>query len=85
MKLSARDKEVCVRQMTLGGKKDAVEVQQALKTDLNVSVCADIVRKALKEAELQFFIKPKKSLLLQKKIKARLAWARKYKHWTIDD
>lgn len=74
-----------MRQLTLGGKKNAVEVQQALKSDLNVSVCADTVRKALKEAGLQSFIKPKKPLLSQKNIKARLAWAYKYKDWTIDD
>lgn len=84
-KLTDRDKEFCVRQMTLGGKENAVEVQKALKDDLNISVCANTVRKALNEKGLVPFVKPKKPHLSPKNIKSRLAWAKEHAHWTMDD
>ena len=43
------------------------------------------LRRALVECGIGSFIKPKKPLLSQKNIKARLEWAKAHVDWTIND
>lgn len=83
--LSARDKAYCVRQITLRGKENAVQIKKSLKEDLNITASVDTVRRALNEQGLVVFVKPKKPLLSPKNIKRRLAWAKAHVDWTIDD
>ena len=84
-KLSARDEAFCVRNITIGGKENAVQVQKALKNELGISASPSTVRRALLRGGLGSFIRPKKPFLSQKNVKARLAWAIAHVHWTIDD
>src|SRR5579863_9446168 len=48
-------------------------------------VSAMTVRNCLKEAGLKSFPKAKKPLLTKRHIRQRLAFARKYQHWTVED
>lgn len=84
-KLSTRDKTFCVRQVTKCGKSNASQVQKALKEELGVVASATTVRRALNEQGLVAMVKPSKPLLSPKNVKARLAWAKAHKDWTIDD
>jgi transposase len=85
LKMSRRDKLYCVRQITTGGKRTAVEVRNALENDVGVSVNSNTVRRTLKNAGLGAIIKPKKPHLSSKNVKERLAWARAHLDWTMDD
>jgi hypothetical protein len=67
------------------GKTNATEVQKALAESIGVAVSAATVRRALKEAGLVSFVKPKKPLLSAKNVKARLAFAKSHLGWTLDD
>ena len=84
-KLTGRDKSFCVHQVTKGGKSNATEVRKALKQHLEIDISAQTVRRTLKEKGLGSFVKPKKPLLSAKNVKARLAWAKAHKNWTLDD
>jgi transposase len=84
-KLTERDKLYCVRQMTLGRKKTAVEVVRCLEQELGISVSVNTARNALKEKGLGSFVKPKKPYLSNKNVKDRLAWAKAHADWTPDD
>ena len=84
-KLTERDKQYCVRQITIFGKETAVDVANSLREDIGVSVHVDTVRNALHEKGLGAIIKPKKPNLSPKNVKDRLAWAMTYKDFTKDD
>ena len=84
-KLTERDKQYCVRQVTTGGKETAVDVAKPLKEDLGVSVHVDTVRNALHEKGLGAIVKPKKPYLSPKNVKERLEWAKTYKDFTKND
>jgi hypothetical protein len=51
----------------------------------NVKVSPDSVRRALKKAGMHAVTKKKKPRLLKKHVTARLAFALRHEHWTIDD
>lgn len=80
-KLSDRDKAFCVRQVTKGGKSNASEVKKALKEELGVVVSSSTVRRTLNEKGLVAMVKPKKPLLSEKNVKARLEWAKQHMDW----
>jgi transposase len=84
-KLSVRDKAFCVRSVVKNGKQNASEVKKGLREDLGVVVSVATVRRALQDAGLVSFVKPKKPLLSPKNIKARLAFAKSHLSWTSDD
>jgi transposase len=84
-KLTKRDKLYCIRQLTTGGLETAMQVRKALEKDVGVSVCTETIRRGLHEMGLRSFVKPKKSYLSPKNIKARLRWAKAHVDWTYDD
>ena len=84
-KLSNRDKALCVRMVVRDGLKTAVEVKNALEKDLGKVFGVSTVHRGLKELGLTAVVKPKKPLLSTKNVKARLAWAKAHKDWTLDD
>ncbi|KAG1194385.1 hypothetical protein G6F35_013397 [Rhizopus arrhizus] len=49
------------------------------------SVSVDTVRRALKNAGLVSFVKPKKPLINERNRKRRLQWARQHIDWTVND
>jgi hypothetical protein len=84
-KLSAQDKRFCVRAITSGELKSAVEVTKKLETDHGLKVNDKTVRNALREANLGAIEKETKPKLSNKNIKARLEFAKRHKDWTLDD
>ena len=61
-----------------------MQMQQELG-ETSTSVSAQTIRNALHEQGLRGAAKVKKPLLRPTHIKARLAFARKYQHWTVED
>lgn len=84
-KLTPRQKTFCVHQLTVGGKENASQVQEVLRENLDVLVSKPTVRRALNEAGLGSFVKPKKPHLSAKNIKERLKFAKRHLDWTIAD
>jgi transposase len=84
-KLSSRDKAFCVRSAVKDGKSNATEVKKALEEAIGVVVSVATIRRALKDAGLISFVKPKKPLLSKKNVKARLLFAKTHLDWTLDD
>jgi transposase len=84
-KLSAQDKRFCVRAITSGRLETGVAVAKKLEEDLGIKVCDRTVRNAFHEAGLGAMEKEAKPKLSSKNIKARLEFAKRHQHWTIDD
>lgn len=84
-KLSAADKRYCVHAIATGKVETATAVARNLKSDLNVAVAPKTVRRALQEAGLGAVEKVSKPLLSKANIKKRLMFAKRHKHWTLDD
>jgi transposase len=84
-KLSLQNKHICVHAITAGKLKSAKEVQKMLSNNLGVDVHLNTVRNTFKEAGLRTIKRPSKPKLSAKNIKARLEFAKQYKHWTIED
>jgi len=83
--LSAQNKRFCVRAITSGKLEAATAVTEQLETDLGVKVCGRTVRNALHDAGLGAVEKETKPKLSPKNIKARLEFARRHQHWTVED
>ena len=83
--LNERMKKYCVRAITNYGLETAVEVKNKLQEDHSIVASANTVRRALTEAGLVAFVKPKKPLITEVNRVRRLNWARMHQHWTIDD
>ena len=84
-KLSPQDKRFCVYKVTRGRIDNAVVVTKTLREEVGVTCSPNTVRSALKEAGLGSIEKPKKPLLSEANRRKRLAFAKKYQHWTTDD
>lgn len=84
-KLSDQNERFCVRAITSGKLQTAVRVRQALETDLKISVSERTIRRALNRAGLRAAEKEKLPALSAKNIKARLDFARRYRHYTVED
>jgi len=83
--LTKREQQHLVRAVTADGLENAVQAQQSLEQSLGKSVSVDTVRRALKDAGLVSFVKPKKPLINERNRKRRLQWARQHIHWTVND
>jgi len=83
--LSARDERQIVKRVTAGEASTAVQAQQQLGTVTKGDVSVQTVRRVLRCNGLRAHIKPKKPLLMPHHRQQRLAFARKYQHWTVDD
>jgi len=84
-KLSVQDKRFCVRAVTSGRLETGAEVAKKLENNLGIKVCDRTVRNALREAGLEAVEKEAKPRLSPKNIKARLEFAKRHRHWTVDD
>ncbi|KAG1167300.1 hypothetical protein G6F71_009557 [Rhizopus microsporus] len=67
------------------GVESAVTVAKQLKSELNIDINPQTVRNALVEAGIGAVEKVSKPLLTAKHRKARLQFAKRYQHWTIED
>lgn len=84
-KLSPQDKRVCVRAVTSGRLDTATAAAKQLREETGVEVSDLTVRRALREAGLMAQEKEAKPKLSAKNIKARLDFARRHRHWTVED
>ena len=84
-KLTTIDKRWLVRTVTSGKANNAVQLTRELQqsTDVEASTCT--VHRALKEAGLKAVVKQAKPRLLPRHIRARLDFALRYQHWTVED
>jgi len=83
-KLSMRDDMIIARYASTGKYSTASAIQQALKRYYGIDVHRSTVARSLRRSGLGAFAKRKKPLLSLKHRKARLAFSKKYKDWTID-
>jgi transposase len=80
-KLSAKEERRIVTTI-MSGKADTAPQARRL---LGLGVSNQTVRNVLKAANLKARVKTKKPFLSRRHIKARLHFAEKYKHWTLED
>ncbi|CAB4401305.1 unnamed protein product [Rhizophagus irregularis] len=83
--LTQRTERRAARYIISGECSTAVQVQKKLQVDHKIEVSAETVRRAFKKNDLKSMVKVKKPLLLPHHKKARYEFAKKYKHWSIDD
>lgn len=82
--LSAQNKRSLARFITSGVAKSAVMAGKLIE-NVGVRCSRWTIRRALKEMNFKAIEKKKKPMISKKNIKARLAFAKKYMHWTVDD
>ena len=83
--LSPQNKRFCVRAITSGKLETAISIVTELRNKLDVKVSDRTVRRALQEAGLEAAEKEEKPKLSAKNIKARLEFAKRHQHWTVED
>lgn len=84
-KLTSAMERSCVTSITRGKVSTAREATKLVQEVFGVQVSEVTVRRGLCRAGLQSHVKEKKPHLSSSNIRARLEFARKYQHWTIDD
>ena len=80
-KLSAQDRRLLVCKVTSG----AVDTATKLKKTLDLDVCVQTIRNALKKEGLRAAVKVKKPFLSKGHRRRRLEFALEHQHWTLDD
>lgn len=85
LKLTRSTKRFINRLILTGKANTATQVANQLRTESNMHVSPDTIRRALKQSGLRAVVKKKKPRLLPKHKKARLDFARKYESWTVED
>src|SRR5271154_4970110 len=84
-KLSARDKQSILRQITSGKLDNAVQATNFINSTLSQPIHPQTVRNALKEAGLHSATKKKVPMLKQQQRQKRLKFAQYYENWSVED
>lgn len=84
-KLSSTDEWAILSQIVTGRSANAVQAMKHINTVIPHPVCAQTVRNVLKKNNYKAVTKKKKPLLSAVHRKKRLAFAFKYKEWTVED
>jgi len=84
-KLSPTSQHAVITQITTGKATNAVEVTKYINSIISHPVSAQTVRRVLKNHSFKAVTKKKKPLLSAVHRKRRLAFALKYKEWTVED
>jgi transposase len=84
-KLSATAQHTIIRQITTGKAANAVEATNHINTTIPTPVSSQTVRNLLKKHSFKAVTKKKKPLLTAMHRKKCLAWAQRYKEWTVED
>ncbi|KAL1914631.1 uncharacterized protein VTP21DRAFT_8042 [Calcarisporiella thermophila] len=82
-KLPDKKAQRLVRNITSSGVRSEDEARQILKEKYDAQVSINLLRSALQRAGVES--RSKKPPLRESNKKARLAFARKYKNWTVED
>jgi transposase len=83
--LSKTDETYCVQKVTRKRVSSAVKVTKDLENELGIKCNPETVRRVLRSRGLGAIEKPKKPMLKQRHVKARLAWCKAHEDWTMDD
>lgn len=83
--LDDRQKRLIARSVNREETKTAETIRKEVATFHNINVSRDTIARALKSFGYVARVKIKKPALSEKQRKARLAWAREYVSWTVDD
>lgn len=84
-KLSSRDQHAILAQITTGRAANAVQAAKHINTIIPNPVCSQTVRNVLKKHSFKAVTKKKKPLLGARHRQKRLAFALKYREWTVED
>ncbi len=84
-KLSDVDQQAIIWSITTGRVDTAVQAARDFQDDSIVSVSAQTIRRALKDAGLRAGPKAKKPKLQSHRIQQRLEFALEHQNWTVDD
>ena len=84
-KLSPADQRRIMHQITSGQLDNAVQATNYINNINQYNVSSSTVRRALKQSGFKAVVKAKRPLLKAQHRKARLSFALKYQHWTVDD
>ena len=84
-KLSPHNKRHIIHQIESGMMENAVEATKYINNILEDPVSPQTIRNALKKDHMKAVVKAKKPFLKKEHRRARLAFARKYEHWTVED
>ena len=83
--LSTRLERNIARMVSSGLWKNAEMARSRLISEFKLEISSESLRRSLRRSGLQARICPKKPLLRKKHRQARLAFARQYKDWTVED
>jgi transposase len=84
-KLSSTAQRTIVTQITTGKATNAVQAMKHINTIISHPVSSQTVRNVLKKHSFKAVVKKKKPLLSARHRQKRLAFALKYKEWTVED
>jgi transposase len=84
-KMTEREKRKAVLLLKQKKATTATAIQKELAANYDVSVCSKTVSRVLKEFGFVARIKKKKPKLTTAHKKARLAWAKKYENWSVEE
>lgn len=84
-KLTPENKRYLVKSVTSGKLDTATSANKQFKSNMNVTVSDQTVRRAFIEAGLVAGVKTTKPLLSKKNISARYEFAKRHINWTIND
>src|SRR6266850_368088 len=84
-KLSPTSQHSIVTQITMGKVANAVQATQHINSIISTPVSSQTVRRVLKKCSFKAVTKKKKPLLSAVHRKKQLAFASKYKNWTVED
>src|SRR6266850_834355 len=84
-KLSSTDQHAVITQIKTGKASNAVQAMKHINTIISHPVSSQTIRRVLKKHSFKAVVKKKKPLLSGRHRKARLAFAQKYREWTVED
>ena len=84
-KLSPQDKRRIIHQIESGKLDNAVQATNYINSINSTPVCAQTVRNSLKKDNMKAVVKKKRPLLRKVHREARLSFAHRYRHWTVED
>lgn len=84
-KLSAMSQRAVLTQITTGKAANAVEATNYINTIIPTPVSSETVRRVLRKNSFKAVVKKKKPLLSARHRQRRLAFAQKYREWTVED
>jgi hypothetical protein len=84
-KLSPIDKRHIIHHIETGQFNNAVQATKHINTIIEDPIHPQTVRNALRKNNMKAVVKAKKPFLKHAHREARLAFARKYEHWTVED